>query len=303
MKPEFSILMANYNNDKYITTAIQSVIDQTQKSWELIIIDDCSTDNSIKIIKPFLWDKRIKLLRNKNNIGYIRTLKKLINKSTTEIVGILDSDDMLSRDAIETIITGYKKNPDFGFIYSQFIICDKNLKPLKTGYCKIIPKGKTNLYKSYASHFKTFKKSYYLKTKGYDENILYAEDKDIILKMEEISNFLFINKPLYFYRTLPHSQGHDSIKSKIGNINFKIAKYNAYKRRKKTKIPNISAKKMSYNLFIVSANSLKIKMYLTMVRFFFIAIKLSPFNFKGYRIFFLITSKHILLLLKKFLKK
>ncbi|MCK4785888.1 MAG: glycosyltransferase, partial [Desulfobacteraceae bacterium] len=58
-KPEISILMANYNNGKYIAEAIRSVLDQTFKDWELLIVDDCSTDNSIEIIGPYLKDRRI----------------------------------------------------------------------------------------------------------------------------------------------------------------------------------------------------------------------------------------------------
>jgi len=77
-KPKFSVLMANYNNSKYIAETIQSVLDQKFKDWELVIVDDCSTDNSIKVIKPYLKDVRIRLLKNKVNIGYIGTLKRLI---------------------------------------------------------------------------------------------------------------------------------------------------------------------------------------------------------------------------------
>ncbi|GAH35075.1 unnamed protein product, partial [marine sediment metagenome] len=61
----FSILMANFNNANYIESAINSVLKQTYTNWELIIVDDCSVDDSIKIIKPFLSDKRIKLIQLK----------------------------------------------------------------------------------------------------------------------------------------------------------------------------------------------------------------------------------------------
>ena len=55
----FSILMANFNNANYIETAVDSVLKQTYTNWELIIVDDCSGDESIKVIKPYLRDKRI----------------------------------------------------------------------------------------------------------------------------------------------------------------------------------------------------------------------------------------------------
>ena len=64
----FSILMANFNNANYIETAINSVLKQTYTNWELVIVDDCSGDESIKLIKPYLRDKRIKLIPLKMNL-------------------------------------------------------------------------------------------------------------------------------------------------------------------------------------------------------------------------------------------
>src|SRR5680860_251753 len=295
-KPEISILMTNYNNSKYIGESIQSVLNQTYKNWELIIIDDCSTDNSLIIIKQFLGDKRIKLIINEKNIGCVGTSKKLVKSSSADILAILDSDDTLNNDALEVIMNAYKENPNCGFIYSQFIICDENLNPLKKGFCKTIPVGRTNLHERYTSHFKTFKREDYLKTNGYDLNILVSEDKDMILKLEEVTKLFFIDKPLYFYRILPNSESHGQIKSPAAAIYFIIAKYKAYKRRIGTKIPNISAKEMSYYLFLSSAIALKIKSYRYFRKLFALAIKISPFNLKGYIIFLAITIKYILTL-------
>ena len=61
----FSILMANYNKAAYVGEAIESVLEQSWSKWELIIVDDCSTDDSVEIIKKYLSDRRIKLFKNK----------------------------------------------------------------------------------------------------------------------------------------------------------------------------------------------------------------------------------------------
>ena len=76
----FSILMATYNNANYIETAIKSVINQTYLNWELIIVNDASTDNSIKIIEPFLKDKRIQLiiLSKNQGVGYGTAIQRKI---------------------------------------------------------------------------------------------------------------------------------------------------------------------------------------------------------------------------------
>ena len=67
-KPKVSILLNCYNEERFIKRSIKSVVNQTFKNWELVVWDDASTDNTVKIIKQFK-DKRIKLFRNKKNLG------------------------------------------------------------------------------------------------------------------------------------------------------------------------------------------------------------------------------------------
>ena len=91
-KITFSILMANYNNEKYIVDAIESVLSQSYQYWELIIVDDCSTDKSIERINPFLTDKRIKLIRNGINKGYGGALKTGLSSCQYPLICYTDSD-------------------------------------------------------------------------------------------------------------------------------------------------------------------------------------------------------------------
>ena len=237
--PDFSVLMANYNNGKYIAEAIESVLRQTHKDWELIIIDDASNDNSEEIIRRYLHDKRIRYYKNEKNIGYIETLRRLIQNSYSDILGIFDSDDTLSEDAVESIIEGYRSNPDCGLIYSQFIYCDADLKPQRLGFSSAIPAGKSNLQCNVVSAFRTFKKHKFLETEGFDNDILYAEDKDLYFKMEEITKLFFLDKVLYHHRVLTGSQGNDPRKARIGKVSFTIARYKAFRRRQRTNIPNL----------------------------------------------------------------
>lgn len=282
-KPEFSMLMANYNNGKYIAEAIRSVLDQTFKDWELLIVDDCSTDNSIEIIGPYLKDRRIRLLKNRINRGYIYTLKRLVYESRAEILGILDSDDALTSDAVEVMYDAYKKNPDCGFVYSQFAWCDDKLNPKSKGFCDSIPPDKNNLYCDCVSAFRTFRKRDYFKTEGFDEEILYAEDKDLIFKMEEVTNLLFVDKILYKYRGLPRSQANDLRKGHTGCISCFLAKYKAYKRRLNTGISNLTPREMSAQLFDAAFLCVKQKELKRAFSILLRAIKLKPLNSKVYK--------------------
>lgn len=227
--------MVNFNRSQYIEEAIISVINQTNKNWELIIVDDASTDNSINIIKKYLNNKKIKLIKNKRNVGIVYSRITSINESCGEIIGILDSDDVLSKDAVEIMIGEHEKNIN-GLIYSQMMICDKDLKPISIGTNRQISANSNNLIQNCISHFITFKKNCYKQTDGYDKFFnKCAEDKDIFYKLEEVTDPLFVNRILYYYRMNPSSVSSYGIKKILGRMLYLIAKYKAYKRRLKNK--------------------------------------------------------------------
>ena len=208
---KFSILMANYNAGKYIKDAIKSVLRQTYTDWELIIVDDKSKDNSVEIINKFLGDPRIKLTIRDENGGYGKTLQTAVKHVTGEVCGILDSDDTLRSDALEIMVKNHVKHPECGLIYSQFMKCNANLKKIKKGDCTVIPPDTTWLDamlsgkkpKLRVSHFKTFRKSDYDRTDGFHD-LRRTVDKDIVLKLEEVTKLLFVDEVLYYYRV--HSQ-------------------------------------------------------------------------------------------------
>lgn len=245
----FSILMANYNNADYITEAIESVISQTYPHWKLIIVDDVSTDNSIEKITPFLKDRRIKLIVHKKNTGYGGSLRTAADNASNTILAVLDSDDKLHENALEIMAQAYIDNPDYGFIYSTYWICDSNLKNSKVAkWIEALKPNETNLQKIKISHFKTFRRDIYLKTKGFDLNQKRAVDKDIIFKLEEKTKLKFINKPLYYYRQHEKgiSQGNGGFEA---GIYYYIAKLKAYRRRLNIDIPNLKKKDLYYDYF------------------------------------------------------
>jgi glycosyltransferase involved in cell wall biosynthesis/ADP-heptose:LPS heptosyltransferase len=233
-KPRFSIIMTVYNKENFVADAIESVLNQTFQDWELIIVDDCSSDSSPQIINRYLADKRIKLIRNNINLGIAASAKIGIANTTSEYFGILDADDSITPSAIETMYQQHIENPHCGLIYSQFSACDENLNHKRKGFCGQIPTGKTALDADVVSHFKTFKVVDYLKTAGLDENLPVAEDKDIIYKMEEITHLKFVDEPLYLYREMSNPQSHADSNVNTGIMCRAKAKINAIKRRSDT---------------------------------------------------------------------
>lgn len=113
MKPLVSIITLTYNHEKYIFQCIESVINQIYQNWEMIIVDDYSSDRTVEVVKKFLKDKRIKLIRHKSNWG-IKKLKNSYNQALKiakgDLIAILEGDDFWPKDKLERQIKTFKDN-------------------------------------------------------------------------------------------------------------------------------------------------------------------------------------------------
>ena len=102
MEPLVSIITPLYNSEKYIAETIESVLAQTYSNWEMIIVDDCSKDNSTKIVEEYQKkDRRIKLYRNEINKGVSYTRNRAIDLSQGKYIAFLDSDDLWKKEKLE----------------------------------------------------------------------------------------------------------------------------------------------------------------------------------------------------------
>lgn len=120
-----SIIMPSYNTGKYIAQSIQSVQRQTYKNWELIIVDDCSSDDTDEQIKPFLQDKRIRYYKNEANSGAAVSRNKAIREAKGRWIAFLDSDDLWKTNKIEKQIEFMEKN-HYAFSYTAYKEIDEN---------------------------------------------------------------------------------------------------------------------------------------------------------------------------------
>lgn len=126
MNPKVSIITANFNYENYIRETIESVINQSYENWEMIIVDDGSTDNSVNIIKEYCQkDSRIKLFTHPNNEnrGLGETIQLGLSKSNTDYIVFLESDDTLKENYLCQKFKIFDTNPHVGFLYNniQFI--------------------------------------------------------------------------------------------------------------------------------------------------------------------------------------
>ena len=130
-KKKIDIIMPNYNKDRFLSEAVESVISQTYKYWRLHIIDDCSSDNSRKILKRYQKNKKIKIyLLNKNNgPAFCRNIG--LKKSKARYIAFLDSDDFCKKNKLKNQIDFmFKKKYPFTFTITFQFFKEKNQKKI-----------------------------------------------------------------------------------------------------------------------------------------------------------------------------
>lgn len=93
-KPKISVIIPCYNGERFIGNAIKSVLTQTYKNWELVIVDDRSTDSSCEIVEHYLNNDKVRLVKNTYNKGIAKTMNKGIEVSTGDFIAFLDQDDI-----------------------------------------------------------------------------------------------------------------------------------------------------------------------------------------------------------------
>ena len=124
-----SIVVPVYNAARFIDETINTVLDQTYTNWELLLIDDKSTDDSVKLIKPYLTkDKRIKLLSNRRNSGAAVSRNKGIDAAKGRYIAFLDADDLWLPTKLEKQVAFMQKQ-DCAFSFTGYEFADENGKP------------------------------------------------------------------------------------------------------------------------------------------------------------------------------
>jgi glycosyltransferase involved in cell wall biosynthesis len=199
----FSILIAHYNNTSFLPAALNSVLSQSHENWEIVLVDDCSTEDFDQTIKPYLNQERIRIYKNTKNFGCGYTKHKCADLASGELMAFLDPDDVLLPDALKRMILVHKLRPDCSIAHSTHLVCDVNLEQCKDAeYVRAIPEGVPYLLigDGRVHHFATFKKSAYLCSPGIDPHNLKAVDQDLYYLLEEQGTIVFLDEPLYKYR-------------------------------------------------------------------------------------------------------
>lgn len=122
--PEVTVLMPVYNAEKHLAKAVESILNQTHRDFEFLIIDDCSTDRTPDILDGYS-DSRLVRLRNDPNMGITRTLNRGLEVARGEYIARMDSDDISYPDRLEHQVAHMKAHPEIGLLGTRYVIVDE----------------------------------------------------------------------------------------------------------------------------------------------------------------------------------
>lgn len=123
-----SVIMPSYNTAAFIEETIKSVLAQTYENWELIIVDDCSTDNTDEGVAKLLSDSRIRYIKNEHNSGAAVSRNRALREAKGKWIAFLDSDDLWDSEKLEKQIAFMTDN-GYHFSYTNYIEIDEESKP------------------------------------------------------------------------------------------------------------------------------------------------------------------------------
>ena len=230
--PLFSVLIANYNNGKYLQEAIDSVLAQTYTNWEVIIVDDESTDNSQQVYEKYVEDVRFHVFYNENNMGCGYTKRRCVELAHGEICGFLDPDDVLLPNALEVSVMALINNSKASLTMSRYYFCNEDLKIInKSRLLKLLPNESYLEHKDYNPEvFASFRKKNYMVSGGLNELFLAGVDQDLYFRLEEQGDIVVLDEFTYKYRLHNNSvsRGNNAYRAFYWNT---IARYEACVRR------------------------------------------------------------------------
>ena len=215
--PKISVLLTSYNSEKYIQGALNSLINQSFKDFEIILIDDGSVDNTISIIQSFN-DPRIKLFC-KSNTGLIDSLNYGIKKCSSELIARFDSDDLCFKNRLETQYSNFNINDSVLASNAIIIndigeIIDKTNFPTKESN---IIKSLNNLNNCIIHPTVLINKGHLIKSGSYNLNYKYAEDYELWLRISKYGKIRLIKNPLLQLRKHSSNISHLNLETQLKN--------------------------------------------------------------------------------------
>lgn len=199
--PKLSVVLPVYNGEEYIAEAMKSILTQSYKDFELIIVNDGSTDKTAKILDTFK-DKRIKVVTQSNH-GLVYSLNRAVREAKALLIARHDADDFSLPKRFEKQMKLFARNPDLVLAGSSIQVMDMDGAYLHDHMVLLDnPELKQELLvrSPFAHGSVIFKKDAFEKAGGYQQSEWPAEDYGLWLRMASFGDFANVDEPLYRYR-------------------------------------------------------------------------------------------------------
>lgn len=200
--------MPAYNAEQYVTQAVESILNQTYKNYEFIIIDDASTDLTYNILKRFSKkDNRIVLIRNKKNLGVTKSLNRAVAKASGKYIVRMDADDWSYPERLKLQTKFMEKNPTVVVSGSYVEVCNSMLNTIyvRRYHLNDIDIRKHIFRYSPFAHPTTIWRTNLLKKERYNETLTTCQDYELYFRMGKIGKFANLDKLLLKLRLHNHS--------------------------------------------------------------------------------------------------
>jgi len=241
--PKVSVIMCVYNGEKYLRSALESILSQTFREFEFIIVNDGSSDNTSLILNGYA-DPRIKLINNPVNSGLTKSLNIAVMASKGEFIAQMDADDISTPDRIEKQLKAFETGQSIGMVGTNMRFIDENGNPVST---TAFPSNQDEvaalLMKHYCCGQVMYRRDAMVKVGHFDERYTCAQDYDIALRIAEHFSVTNINDITYEYRIHPDSISSYKRKQQTEFADF--ARRSAVERRAGNKPLQLAVKEIT----------------------------------------------------------
>lgn len=208
--PKVSVVIPVYNRARYVGETIESVLSQTYQDFELIAVDDGSTDDSRKVLESF--GNRVRILEhpNRENRGQSAAINRGIAAARGEHVGMLDSDDLWLPRKLETQVAYLDSHPEIGLVYGNGRGIDHQGRKLydiyAPGHVELSDPGRVLMDCYFLLPNNSLVRRSVLQQAGsFDESLRAAQDHDMAIRIAELTKLAYIDEEVFCYRRHPDS--------------------------------------------------------------------------------------------------
>ena len=198
--PKINVIIPVYNYGKYLRQAIQSVLSQQFDDYEIIVINDGSTDNTAEVLREFENHPKIRLITHRENQGLVRSCHEAIEASTGEYIVRLDADDYFDENALLVLSNVLDNNPEVGLAYPDYFLISEEGKVLDHVRLPKVEEEVKLLDLPANGAGTMFRRSCYDAVGGYDLSLRLEDNYDLWLKFLNRFKAYNVNLPLFYYR-------------------------------------------------------------------------------------------------------